>query len=200
MTLNKKQLTQKLLDGEKLTPTGYAKTSYCMYDDSKRSPFILVRGYDTENREMVNAWNETEWETYKEPNQFWEPTNGEISWYTGSNEIIHSDNRWKNPGDLKIIKTGNVFETKEQAEKVVAYRKAEYRLRKAIFELNDGPSPEFVTYGDNWTVNIDDKQLCATSWIGLQAHQDWFYLKSEELCEKLIESHKDDLLIYLHGV
>lgn len=199
MKLTKEELITKLMAGKKLTPTSYdGYKTYCKYDATLSNPFVIV--IENNIHKMSNVWNETEWEVYEEPNKFWEPINGETAYYILTSGIVEVSSEWKTENDTNVINIGNTRRTKEEADKLVAYRKAEYRLRKAVWKLNDGPAPEFVLYERNYTLNIVSNNVDCSTWGSTQTNPDWFYFKSKELSKQLIESHKEDLLIYLHGV
>jgi len=51
--------------------------------------------------------------------------------------------------DKDTIKQGNVFKTREEAEKEVKLRAAKYRVKKRIWELNNGEIIEFKLNENN---------------------------------------------------
>lgn len=198
LTLNKKELIQRLMDGEKLQPAD-SECGYCIYDETKdESPFRYIS--ETHNTQMVGIWNKTKWKIYKEPVKFWEPENKKEAWFVDIGGCAVRSSAWFTQLDKNIITIGNVFKTKEDAEKYINFKKAEHRLRKAVWELNEGPAPKFKHIGENFTICIDGDSLSIDAWYNLQINPDWLLFKTIELANKLAETHKNDLLIYLHGV
>jgi len=63
MTLTKKELIQRLINGEKLTPKNYNNITYCYYDETYTKPFrfIDILSY---NIPMNKSWDETKWKIY----------------------------------------------------------------------------------------------------------------------------------------
>jgi len=141
--------------------------------------------------EEIQALKEPEFEP------FWEPTNNKKSWYVDrvSCRIRDSISWWQNE-----IKSGMAYKTEELAQKALDYKLAEQRLRKAVWNLNKGPAPEFVTSKHNYTMVVDRGIFYVTYWSNYQVHPDWLWFHTKELAEQLIESHSDDLMIYLRGV
>jgi len=100
---------------------------------------------------------------------------------------------------LLISKQGNVFKTRKEAKQEVKWRGAKYNLKKTIFELNNGWKPDWNSKDSKYHVFYDslDKKFNYFHTTCMKGYQDWFYLKSEKLVEKLIEEHENDLLVYL---
>ena len=186
------------MNGEKLQPADY-QHGYCVYDEIKNeSPFrYIAEAYDIQ---MTSIWNKTEWKIYEEPVKILEPENGQEAWFVDAYGIILSSAGWKSSMDKMIIELGNAFKSKKDAEIYVKYRQAEHRLRKAVWELNEGSAPEFEYGAENCSICLAKNEPVAHTWVELQVNPDWFYFKSIELAKKLAETHKEDLLIYLHGV
>ena len=199
LTLTKEEVARKLLDGEKLIPHDWDTDSYCIYRKEYKNPF-RIHYTNRDEVPMDSAWNITKWKIYKEPQEFWEPKDQEYVWCIDLEGYVRKSYILKSDTDRSIIKIGNVFETKENAETYVEYRQAEHRLCKAVWELNKGESPEFEYGAENCSICLAKNEPVAHTWVELQVNPDWFYFKSIELAKKLVETHKEDLLIYLHGV
>ena len=206
LTLNKKQLIQRLMDGEKLQYIS-SEEGYCIYDETfyNDSPFRFIT--EAQNQAMNALWSVTKWRIYKEPVKFWEPKDGELAWYIDVDNSITESRNWskvpsweKSPSAYRLIEVGNMFKTKEEADKYINFKKVEHRLRKAVWKLNGGPAPEFKYQIGNFTICTNGIFLDIDTWYNLQINPDWLWFKSIELAEELAETHKEDLLIYLHGV
>jgi len=66
MKLTKKELAQKLINGEKLCSSKYYIDHYCYFDETYTNPFRLYDIKSDESFEMDNIWKETEWEKYED--------------------------------------------------------------------------------------------------------------------------------------
>ena len=195
MILTKKELIEKLLNGEKLRPLSYDKYTYCYYDESYLNPFRYIDIEYNSNEEMQLLWEATEWEVYEETPGWWEPKENEKAYYINSNGDIATSKRWNYESDKAIIKQGNVFKTKEEAEKEVKLRAAKYRVKKRIWELNDGEFIGFKDNEENWSFDLNNEKIRIISWYGCKFYPSWQYLKSKELAQQLIDEMYNELLL-----
>jgi len=196
MILTKRELTQRLLNGEKLTPKNYATSCYCCYDETYDYPFRYINIF-SENIPMNGSWNETEWEVYQETPEWWEPKDGEKAYYIDVNNSYAESKKWFTEVDKNVIKQGNVFKTREEAEKEVKLRAAKYRVKKRIWELNGG---EFVGFEKNlpscsFILRKGNTKVEAENWFAIKFFPNWQYLKSKEVTKQLIDELYDDLLL-----
>lgn len=132
--------------------------------------------------------------------KFWEPRERETAFYIEVyNDIIEKSIDWGMPSDQGLFKYGLVFKTSDEAQKAADIMKAKHRLKKAIFELNDGWVPDFTdtTTAKCYIYLCLLNKISITSRYALQHIPSWFYLKSEMLCKELIKTHKEDLLLVL---
>jgi len=194
MILTKKELIERLLNGKKLTPKNYENIIYCYYDETHTNPFRYMNIF-SENTPMNESWNETEWKIYKEIPIFWEPKNGEKAYYididgnTLTSEILNCEN------DKAIIEQGNVFKTREEAEKESMLRTAKYKVKKRIWELNKGRFIKFKDNEKNWSFDFLIKELKSIAWSKCKRYPNWQYLKTEELVQQLIDEMYNELLL-----
>lgn len=134
----------------------------------------------------------TDWfEEIKEPTR-WKPENGERYYYLGNSGFIYDDT-WANgsPVDNGRFEIGNIFQTREEAERVVEYL-------KALAVVKGDATTKFVEGGENWIVfyNANDNALhldCNFSHIrngvfGLP------YFATEDDAKSSIEQHKNEWL------
>lgn len=134
----------------------------------------------------------TDWfEEIKEPTR-WKPENGERYYYLGNSGFIYDDT-WANgsPVDNGRFEIGNIFQTREEAERVVEYL-------KALAVVKGDATTKFVEGGENWIVfyNANDNALhldCNFSHIrngvfGLP------YFATEDDAKRSIEQHKNEWL------
>ena len=126
---------------------------------------------------------------------FWE-AKSELFYYVESDGTI-AESTISNGGNNMI---GNYYKTKELAQKALDYKLAEQRLRKAVWNLNKGPAPKIEVGMRNYTIDLCREELFCGHWVNNQVNPNWFWLHTEELVGQLIESHSDDLTIYLHGI
>jgi len=197
MTLTKRELTQKLLNGEKLKPKNYSIKYYCCYDETYTSPFRIVKVNLCNNTAMNEVWNETEWEIYKETPEWWEPKNGDKVYYIDVKGNILTMQIWNCENDKSIIKQGNIFKTKEEAENELKLRAAKYRVKKRIWELNGGKFIEFNPGADNYSFDLEyrNKGIFSDTWKIIKLYPSWQYLKTKQLTDQLIRELHDDLLL-----
>jgi len=192
MILTKRKLTQRLINGEKLTPKNYENIIYCYYDETHTNPFRYMNIF-SENISMNESWNETEWETYKEIPVFWEPKDGEKAYYIDAGGKIATNRTWDY--ENVIINQANVFKTKEEAEKESRLRTAKYKVKKRIWELN---REEFIEYKDNtsnWSFDLNNSKIEINSWYRCKRYPSWQYLKSKDAAEQLVKEMYNELLL-----
>ena len=140
-------------------------------------------------------WN---WADYdyrvKETPKFWKPKNGEEAWCISSINGVECLTfvRHNSYGDI-----GMSFETQELAIKARDIMLAKQRLKEVIFELNDGVEYPFVSGSYNYCVGLASSKLTTNYWVYAKTYPNWMYLKDEESCSKLIETHPEDLLLVL---
>jgi len=153
-------------------------------------------------QELEEAYNKLgeEIQALKNPTfePFWEPTNQIKAWFIDHSYIANISDAYSWNADE--IATGRAFETKELAQKALDYKLAEQRLRKAVWNLNKGPAPAFEVYTGNWTILIEETKIVTDCFVEYKVNPDWLWLHTKELTEQLIESHKNDLSIYFHGI
>ncbi len=194
MILTKKELIQRLLNGEKLTSENCDTNCYCYYDEEYDYPFRYINSF-SENIPINTLWNETEWETYKEIPEWWELKENEKAYYIRVGGKIATSRIWDYENYKAIIKQGNVFKTKEEAEKEAKLRAAKYRVKKRIWELN-GEFIEFKKDLPNWSFSISrDEKIEAESWYILKFFPNWQYLKTKKLVKQLIDEMAEDLML-----
>jgi len=127
--------------------------------------------------------------------KYWKPKNGEEAWYLYGNKV-RLDFDWDNESDKELINIGDVFQTKEEAEKELELRLATQRLKEAIWEANGG---EFVGFDHsymNHTINVYRNTLLVDSYNNTQIAQNWMYIKDMKTAEKVLEENRRDFEIY----
>jgi len=97
--------------------------------------------------------------------------------------------------DKDRVEQGNVFKTKEEAEKEVELRKAKYRVKKRIWELNDGEFIEFKQKHDNYSFDLYSNEIVPRFCCKTKSYPNWQYIKTEKLVKQLINEMYDDLLL-----
>lgn len=145
----------------------------------------------------VTFGNETIYERPEPKTTWFEPKENEEYYYSVEG-YVGSTNRNHNI-DEDLLKSQQVFQTREDAEKHLEWHQAHVRILKEIARLNNGWIPDwegrirnkhFVALDSNY------KTFKSTSNSIFKILPNNMYLKSEELANQLIETHKDDLLIY----
>lgn len=157
---------------------------------SKNLTYKLDREY-TSLKELCENYEDCE---APEPEK-WEPKEGDEYWKIGSDGIF-SYNVWRNHyyehGSLAM---GNIFRTKKDADKALAWLKA----RKVLYDDAKGFKP-------NWKDEEEKKWAvyCDTRYGGL--HTDWFqqivsrpgpHFATREDAEASIKAHEKEWKIYL---
>ena len=127
--------------------------------------------------------------------KYWKPEDGEKAWYLRDNRIT-ADFRWSSRVAKGLIATGNVFQSKEEAEKELKLRLATQRLKEAIWEANGGKFIRFTPYSTNIVIINNKGVLKAVNWTELQIAQNWMYIKDPLIAEKVLEENRRDFEIY----
>ena len=135
---------------------------------------------------------ETKFASENKP-KFWRPEDGKIAWTVSTHGNIQSFNEW----GTDEINYNNVYPTKELAEKARDLHLCEMRLKEAIWDLNEGREYPFIHDKHNYAVDFRCNNLQPEAWTKSKLYPNWYYLESRETCNELIESHKDDLLMWL---
>ena len=127
--------------------------------------------------------------------KYWKPKNGEKAWYI-HDSYVKSDVTWGTKVDKRLITRGDVFKTREEAEKELELRLATQRLKEAIWEANGG---EFIGYNANalnYAIIVYEGSLRPMTWVIIKCFQNWMYIKDEETAEKVLEENRRDFEIY----
>jgi len=194
MILTKKEIVQKLIDGKKLTPVT-DNNCYCYYDDTYNNPFRFVNPDLNINSDMEIAWAVTEWELYEEKPTWWEPKDDEKAYYIDDSGQICTGDVWNYEIDKGCVNQGNVFKTKEEAEREAKLREAKYKVKRRVWELNDGYFINFKLYDDNYSFHLYENRMKCSVSSSTKYYPNWQYLKSKELVEQLIKEMEKDLLL-----
>jgi len=131
-----------------------------------------------------------EWEA---KGKFWEPKNNNESWYINTRGQVVKAHRWTK----QEIEYGVAYKTEEEANKAICLQFAIQRLKKAIFSANDGIKYPFVNGRNNYCVGLRNNELESYGWMMNKTNPNWMYLRNEEVGKQLIESHREDLELYL---
>ena len=195
MKLTKKEIIERLIKGEKLYSLDHIHimNHYCYYDEYKEVPFRLLDLDTGTETPMVDMWNMSHWEVYGK--RYWEPKSDEMAFYIDSLGCINISNRWSENVDKQIIYQGNVFKTEEEALKESDLRRAKYRVKKRIWELNGGKTLEFQLDGTNWSFDLCEGVLETYTWSQNKLYPNWQYIISKEIGNILIDEMYDDLML-----
>lgn len=146
---------------------------------------------DIQEIELKLAEMKKELET-KEEKPF--PQKNDRYYYVDADGKINSSKAFDSDGRFQV------FRTKEDAEKFYKVECARKRVKDEIKRLNDGWTP-------NWNnINQPKCYVCFFNEKGtiekvraytIKVVDNFMYLKNEDLVEKLISTHKDDLLLLL---
>ena len=142
--------------------------------------------------EFSTSWSphtDALWKQIPEPRVFWEPSVGDFGYYIGLNNCIYASR------ELTQNLFGQLFETHKLAEQARDVLSAEHSLQKACFELG---GTGFAMDGDNYCVVVEGSDLSMDMWHSHKSFPSWYYLPSAEACEKLIETHETELLLWLN--
>ena len=127
--------------------------------------------------------------------KYWKPKNGEKSWYIYGG-ILQSDNSWASKAYKRFIAIGDIFKTREEAERELELRLATQRLKEAIWEANGGAFIWFNENSKNFSIEVHQNTLLVTEARLVQVHQNWMYVKDEETAEIVLEENRRDFEIY----
>ncbi len=119
-------------------------------------------------------------------------------YYANCYGVIEDSNEDFNYIDNYRYLTGNYFLTKKKAEDYKAYLEALGRVNHAILEANDGWEP-------NWSVSHENKNYIELDRTVGVLYVNWCceaqkpfnldFIKTSELAESIIKTHKEDLLL-----
>lgn len=164
-------------------------------------------GVDARGKQPCSTYNKTlkeiceEWEDYpEEPKTVWDLEDGDLYYSIDIRGTIEL-NTWSSHGvDYNIRNAGNVFLTKEEAEKELARRKA-----KVVIERDTkGFKPDwskleqlkwfiyYRSYEDNFTEKIGLHIYC-----NREINVSTIYFTTKEDAEKSIKTHEKEWKIYL---
>ena len=73
---------------------------------------------------------------------------------------------------------------------------ATQRLKEAIWTANGGKFINFSYNSNNTTINRYYYTLQISNWTEIQTNQNWMYLKSTEIAEKVLKENYKDFKIY----
>lgn len=134
----------------------------------------------------------TDWfEEIKESTR-WKPEHKQGYHYVSSDGCIYYG-RWANGSSLDNgrFEIGNCFETKEEAERVVEYR-------KALATVRGDATSEFVKYNDNWFIGYDPEHKSIDAFCNPYTARNGIfglpYFATEEDARRSIEQHKNEWL------
>jgi len=133
-----------------------------------------------------------EWEA---KGKFWKPKDNEESWYINTGGEVLESHRWTK----QEIDYGVAYKTEEEANKASEVQFAIQRLKKEIFILNGGIEYPFIAGRVNYCVGLLNNELDLCGWMMNKIRPNWMYLRNIAVGERLIESHKEDLELYLKG-
>lgn len=132
----------------------------------------------------------------------WKPEYGE--WYYSVSDfgnVCHT--KWENDHiDNKVFNLSRMFKSKVEAEKHLRWLKAKRIIELEIARLNEGWTPNWDNSDERkWVVafDFDCKELDTLSYYIFKTLPNSMYLKSYDLAEQLIETHKEELTIYFQG-
>ena len=128
----------------------------------------------------------------KKPKSVWDLKIGDEYWYITLLGYVEEVSYQSDDEDINIIKAGNAFLTKEEAEHEVERRKCEAILLKYgtmnAMSLGDGNKSKYCIYINNFVNKIIvDDNYCVQS-------QGTIYFKTKELAQKAIEEVGEDRL------
>ena len=142
-------------------------------------------------------WDEINVEIPKKPKpEFWKPENGEEAYYISiKGEVVESTYWYMDTEDKDVVEQGNVFQTEEEANKEIELRKAKYRVKKRIWELNGGEFIEFNSNEYNWSFDLCSDKIIPEFWSKIKSYPSWQYLKTKKLVKQLINEMHNDLFL-----
>lgn len=153
-----------------------------------------IRRLLKENPELLEEKNHKPWRA---------ESDGEY-WFVDDEGDVISDEDWGISEDNHRYLTGNYFATKEEAEAHKARLEAIGRVTHAILEANEGWEPDWSDEGEEkyylYYSHFGDNEF---DWgeIGLlQETQTLPFAKSNEIVERIIKEHEDDLRIIFNAI
>ena len=90
-----------------------------------------------------------------------------------------------------------VFKTKKEAERYTEYIKAEETLKRVIAEANEGWLPNWSDSVNNYNIILYKNNLECFYYSGSKTVPNFMYIKSEDLCNKLIKEYEKEFKTYL---
>lgn len=90
-----------------------------------------------------------------------------------------------------------VFKTKEEAERYAEYIKAKETLRRVIAEANKGWIPDWNGYEINYLIRLYNNNLECLYYSNSKILPNFMYIKSKDLCYKLMEEYEKEFKTYL---
>ena len=123
---------------------------------------------------------------------YWQPDHNEKYYYVNPlgtievSSVLSSTPRYR------------VFKTQEEAKAYAEYIKAEETLKAEIARLNEGWWPDWGNQSEQkYEVRLYAKEFDIFYFYKTKTLPNFMYLKSEELAERLIETHSAQLKTYL---
>lgn len=125
----------------------------------------------------------------------WELETGDIHFWLENGYKIRKDMWGEDVYDTSYRNSGNIFLTQASAEKELSIRKAIVRVKKWVWQndaeiecnINNRVWVMYWDFEDNKFVPLPDKRIKSYTTFG--------YIKSEELCDKLIKECEAELRI-----
>ena len=126
----------------------------------------------------------------KEEKQF--PQKGDKYYYINTEGEINSSNASDSDGRFQA------FRTKEEAQNFYNLECARKRVRDEIKRLNDGWIPDWESLNESkYFIRLIHNKISIDSYKYSKDLDNSMYLKSEDLAEELILTHKLDLFLIL---
>ena len=126
---------------------------------------------------------------------YWKPAIGEEIYFIGTEGLIKIRHFSDSQFERDMLKQGNIFKTREEAEKISNIRACEERLREAVWYANGGKFVEFKLNNDNLAIDLYNGELEVSHGNTIKAFPDWQYFISEEAAQECREEHHDDWLM-----
>ena len=126
---------------------------------------------------------------------YWQPKEGGIMYFVSHlGNVITSYYKNNYQVEEKIYR---VFKTKEEAERYAEYVKAEETLKRVIAEANEGWLPNWSDNVNNYNIILYKNNLKCFYYSGSKTVPNFMYIKSEDLCNKLIKEYEKEFKTYL---
>ena len=129
--------------------------------------------------------------------KYWDFKIGEKFYYIDIAEVYSSEYVDSNfEKDLSL--SGNIFRTKEEAEKARDIALAKQRVAYAIEVLNDGWKPDWsIGNGDyKYFIYNNNANKLEVSWVSYWKQQpNYMYCKTIEIAEQIRQEHEEDLFL-----